>query len=292
MKLIFIICRILAVILVCCVGALYFFNQEKLVSLQSSIGKANSKKVSVSLLLEKDKNESSNLINGLFRQRGKLRSSTEESTTSTESIRQEVDFIIPQKANLEKKLEQLAQEYSKIEQELQDQKKKNLEKKEENLPIQNSVASINKEIEEIKVLFTNKKKESSSLQAELSALKKKRDIAEESYQNRRKTLLEDVQVPPHIYYGDQIEVSVDNVAPSGKGIFISKGHEDGFRDSMKFLATVSTEIEKKYFLLQTVVVQKNLSFLEFFESEKFADEHLFREEEKLFLIRTGDSPKK
>ena len=116
-------------ILVCCVGALYFFNQEKLVSLQSSIGKANSKKVSVSLLLEKDKNESSNLINGLFRQRGKLRSSTEESTTSTESIRQEVDFIIPQKANLEKKLEQLAQEYSKIEQELQDQKKKNLEKK-------------------------------------------------------------------------------------------------------------------------------------------------------------------
>ena len=61
---------------------------------------------------------------------------------------------------------------------------------------------------------------------------------------------------------------------------------------MKFLATVSTEIEKKYFLLQTVVVQKNLSFLEFFESEKFADEHLFREEEKLFLIRTGDSPKK
>ena len=292
MKLIFIICRILAVVLVCCVGALYFFNQEKLVSLQSSIGKTNSKKVSASLLLEKDKNESTKLINGLFRQRGKLRSSTEESTTSTESIRQEVDFIIPQKADLEKKLEQLAQEYSKIEQELQDQKKKNLEKKEENLPIQNSVASINKEIEEIKVLFTNKKKESSSLQAELSALKKKRDIAEESYQNRRKTLLEDVQVPPHIYYGDQIEVSVDNVAPSGKGIFISKGHEDGFRDSMKFLATVSTEIEKKYFLLQTVVVQKNLSFLEFFESEKFADEHLFREEEKLFLIRTGDSPKK
>ena len=149
MKLIFIICRILAVVLVCCVGALFFFNQEKLDSLQSSIGKTNSKKVSASLLLEKDKNESTNLINGLFRQRGKLRSSTEESTTSTESIRQEVDFIIPQKADLEKKLEQLAQEYSKIEQELQDQKKKNLEKKEENLPIQNSVASINKEIEEI-----------------------------------------------------------------------------------------------------------------------------------------------
>ena len=87
---------VLAVVLICCVGALYFFNQEKLVFLQSSIER-QTVKVSASLLLEKDKNESTNFINGLFRQRGKLRSSTEESTTSTEFIRQEVDFIIPQK---------------------------------------------------------------------------------------------------------------------------------------------------------------------------------------------------
>ena len=101
------------------------------------------------------------------------------------------------------------------------------------------------------------------MQAELSALKKKRDIAEESYQNRRKTLLEDVQVPPHIYYGDQIEVSVDNVAPSGKGIFISKGHEDGFRDSMKFLATVSTEIEKNISYSKQWLSKKIFLFLNF-----------------------------
>jgi len=291
MKLIFIICRIVAVVLVGTAGTIYFLNQQKLVSLKDSIGKANSKKVGATILLEKDKNESTNLINGLFRQRGKLRLSTEETITSTESIRQEIDFIIPQKADLEKKLDQLTQDFSKIEQDLQDQKKKNMERKEQDLPTKMSMELINKEFDEIKVLLTTKNKEKSSLEAELSALKKKRDIAEESYQNRRKTLLEEVQVPPHIYYGDQIEVTVENIAPSGKGIFISKGYEDGFRDSMKFLASAESGIEKKYFLLQTVIVQKNLSFLEFFESENFRDEHMFKEDEKLFLIRTGESPK-
>ena len=74
-------------------------------------------------------------------------------------------------------------------------------------------------------MFTNKKKESS---CKLSSALKKRDIAEESYQNRRKTLLEDVQVPPHIYYGDKSKLA-SIMCLSGKGIFISKGHEDGFR---------------------------------------------------------------
>ena len=54
---------------------------------------------------------------------------------------------------------------------------------------------------------------------------------------------------------------------------------------MKFLATVSTDIEKNISTSNSGC-QKNLSFLEFFESEKFADEHCLRGG-KLFLIRTA-----
>ena len=51
---------------------------------------------------------------------------------------------------------------------------------------------------------------------------------------------------------------------------------------MKFL-TVSTEIEKKYFLLQTVVVKKFI-FLEFL-NQKNSQMNTCLGEEKLFLIR-------
>ena len=43
-------------------------------------------------------------------------------------------------------------------------------------------------------------------------------------------------MPQSIYYGDTIEVSIDNIVPSGAGFFSNVGINEGFREGMSFLA--------------------------------------------------------
>ena len=107
MKLTFIICRILTISLLASAGGMFFLNKEKLSSLRVAIQKSLTEKSSANNLLEKDKEASGNLLNGLFRQRGEVRMITEENISSAEETKKEAEFLTPQMPDLEKRIAEL-----------------------------------------------------------------------------------------------------------------------------------------------------------------------------------------
>ena len=127
-----------------------------------------------------------------------------------------------------------------------------------------------KEIEE-----QNKKVKSmrDQLDAELSALRTRRDVAQRSYQEEKERLLSEIERPPYHYFGDELEINVLSVSPSGAGIFIEDGIKSGFRDEFKYLAYEQNEPDQ-HFYLKASLVQKELTFLEF--------DHDYREKSVLF----------
>ena len=68
-------------------------------SRESELVKIRKIRDSVVTTLEKDKNQSTNLLNSLFRERGKIRLEREESLANSESLDGEASFLIPQKKN-------------------------------------------------------------------------------------------------------------------------------------------------------------------------------------------------
>ena len=76
--------------------AFYYFNSHMLESRESELVKIRKNRDSVVTILEKDKNQSTNLLNGLFRERGKIRLEREESLANSESLNGEASFLIPQ----------------------------------------------------------------------------------------------------------------------------------------------------------------------------------------------------
>ena len=136
----------------------------------------------------------------------------------------------------------------------------------------------------------NKKVKSNhdQLDAEFSALRTRREVAQRSYQEEKDRLLSEIERPPFHYYGDEHEVDVLSVSPSGSGLFIEDGIKSGFRDDFKYLAYEQSEPDQ-YFYLKASLVQKNLTFLEFDRNYREKASSSIRSDQKLFLIRTGDS---
>jgi hypothetical protein len=154
-------------------------------------------------------------------------------------------------------------------------------------PTLQKVESLNAELEKLQGSLAEKTKEKNSLSTEIAALETKRRVAEESFVERKKNILSDIQKPPFIYYGDEVEVTIENISPSGNGIFISSGKEAGFRESMVFLASLGSGSNRKIFFMNTSLVQDNLTFLELMDPDKNVENNLFDDFEKVLLSRSG-----
>ena len=287
MKLFFIICRVVSLLLICIAGVFFFLNQDKLISVKSKIDEELDKKALASRELESDQNESSKLLNGLFRQRGDLRMKARDLVSSTETLVQEIDFLTTKNPELEEKSAAFEVDLGKLKKELIEQQKKIDTRNAEFGPTLQKVESLNAELEKLQGSLAEKTKEKNSLSTEIAALETKRRVAEESFVERKKNLLSDIQKPPFIYYGDEVEVTIENISPSGNGIFISSGKEAGFRESMFFLASLGSGSNRKIFFMNTSLVQDNLTFLELMDPDKNVENNLFDDFEKVLLSRSG-----
>jgi len=289
MKLTFIICRILTISLLASAGGMFFLNKEKLSSLRVAIQKSLTEKSSANNLLEKDKEASGNLLNGLFRQRGEVRMITEENISSAEETKKEAEFLTPQMPDLEKKIAELTSDLNDAKSAFSDLEDKVSQSNEKYGPSLAKEKALQEELDELRKSLSEASNKKKALDGELMSHERKRTIAEESFNKRREELLQEIQKPPHLYFGDQIEVEIENIASSGKGIFIGKGRKEGFRESMNFLASVGWGAEKKYFFMKTSLVQDNLSFLETIPTEDEQENNLFDDHEKVLLIRSAFS---
>lgn len=288
MNLTSIIFRILAWSSLSAAGVLYFLNQDDFTSFSAKIKGAENVKNAAKLELESDQNKSTDLINGMFRARGKLRLEIEEALANAEKLKEEAEIILLKESDLSAKNAKLLKELEVVRKELAEQEQKTQQRREQGNPLRLEVEQARSDLQEIAEQNKKVKSNRDQLDAEFSALRTRREVAQRSYQEEKDRLLSEIERPPFHYYGDEHEVDVLSVSPSGSGLFIEDGIKSGFRDDFKYLAYEQSEPDQ-YFYLKASLVQKNLTFLEFDRNYREKASASIRSDQKLFLIRTGDS---
>jgi len=283
-----IIFRILAWSSLSAAGVLYFLNQDDFTSFSAKIKGAENVKNAAKLELESDQNKSTDLINGMFRARGKLRLEIEEALANAEKLKEEAEIILLKESDLSAKNAKLLKELEVVRKELAEQEQKTQQRREQGNPLRLEVEQARSDLQEIEEQNKKVKSNRDQLDAEFSALRTRREVAQRSYQEEKDRLLSEIERPPFHYYGDEHEVDVLSVSPSGSGLFIEDGIKSGFRDDFKYLAYEQSEPDQ-YFYLKASLVQKNLTFLEFDRNYREKASASIRSDQKLFLIRTGDS---
>jgi hypothetical protein len=269
-------------------GVLYFINQEDFVSFNSKIKNAENLKKEAKLNLETDQNKSSDLINGMFRARGKLRLEIEETQANADKLKEEAEIILLKESDLSARNTKLIKELESVRKELAEQTEKTAQKRKQGDPIRLEVEQARTQLKEIEEQNKKVKSIRDQLDSELSALRTRREVAQRSYQEEKERLLSEIERPPHHYYGDELEIDILSVSPSGAGIFTVDGIKSGFRDGFTYLAYEQNEPDQ-HFYLKASLVQKELTFLEFDHDYREKAISSIRPDQKLFLIRTGDS---
>ena len=141
---------------------------------------------------------------------------------------------------------------------------------------------------DLKKTLASVKGESDQVSNDLKALEIKRKAASESFEEELNRYMEGIKTPFHIYYTQDKDVVVANRAPSGKGIFINQGYNDGFREGMEFITKNENASSEVSFRLKSTLVQKTFSFLEFEESLQVKDSSFASPGQNLNLIRSGE----
>ena len=281
--------RISAVVGLVGVGIYYFLNLESFISLKESLSKAIKNEQNSSLQLEIDKNKSDALITDLYRERSKMRQNIEDLENNIEKLGKDIELIEPLMEKQKEETKIIDDELSLISAEL----------KKSELPLE-SILKENetvfqrhtdllelrrKSIEKLESL----RKQADSLVGDLTALSRERQVAQSNFSSKREEILLELKHPGHLYYGDETEVSVSSKAPSGKGVFIDQGWENGFRENMLFTVKKNPSPEEIPFVLRSTIVEDEFSFLELIELGSSSKSLNVEDGEKLFLIRTGDS---
>ena len=289
MNLTYIICRSLAWVSLITGIVIYFLNADFLVSRQNEVLQAQKNRDTSFAELERDENKSTNLINGLFRERGKIRLETEEAFAKADSHKEEVGLLLPKKEDLLRVKAKLTEEFKSVSSELEKDNMKLKDNRDLSMPILEEVKGFRNEVKEFEDKLKIEQTKRDSFKADLAALVKKRDVAKNSYNQERENLLQEIQKPPFIYYGDEVEILINNMAPSGRGFFISSGYENGFREDMTFLAIYKDQEKQIFLKVTSTLVQNNLSFFEFSNQLSPIESKIIQSNKKLFLIRTGES---
>ena len=84
-------------------------------------------------------------------------------------------------------------------------------------------------------------------------------------------------------------MNVRNKVPSGKGIFIDAGYEDGLRDGMEFLVERMNDQNALPFRARLGLVQDRYSYLEFLHTDDTPSAPpSLEQEERILLTRSGE----
>tara|TARA_B100001093_G_scaffold125245_1_gene117820 strand:+ start:60 stop:935 length:876 start_codon:yes stop_codon:yes gene_type:complete len=281
--------RISAIFALIGVGVYYFLNLESFTSLEGSLSKAIKNEQNSSLQLEVDKNKSEALITDLYRERSKMRQSIEDLENNIEKLGKDIELIEPLMEKIKGEINIIDDELLLVSGELK-QSELPLESilKENETVFQRHTDLLELHRKSLEVL-ESLRKQADSLVGDLTALSKERQVAQSNFSSQREEILLELKHPGHLYYGDETEVSVSSKAPSGKGVFIDQGRENGFRENMLFTVKKTPFPEEIPFILRTTIVEDEFSFLEFIELGSSSKSLNVEDGEKLFLIRTGDS---
>ncbi len=283
-------CRILAILLVAS-GLVYFLcNLDSFDSLEQEVESARREVEELKLALEVDKNESMLEVATLLRARSSLRQEEEELKDNSIGDREEMEA-------LERKFVQLNEDATSVEDELQ-QKRASLDEllasirreEEKQSPVTVRKEELLAELEEQMQATALKALEFDQLNAEMKKHKLARKAASDNYYSSFETMAENVVLPENLFFGDEIEVEVESISPSGHGFFIRSGQENGLRREFCLFMQPDEFSELDPFFLKVTLAEERFAFLEAEDSELNFNDTL-KLGEKLNLIRSGESDK-
>ena len=217
-----------------------------------------------------------------------LRKELESLEEGSQGAEDELGFLLP-------KIKSLQDQTSKIEEELKEANAKveSIEAKMEPEDQRIDTLTQQKEevlvqLEEVSLEYTKAENDWRILDQNLSSLSRVREAALETYQNARKSLLEEIVLPFEVFYGDSVEAEVESISIKENGFFVKKGLEHGFRAGFVFILQQTDSWEEIPLFVQCTLAEKNYSFFKIISLSDVKVSAIMNIGEKLSLIRTAD----
>ena len=217
-----------------------------------------------------------------------LRKELESLEEGSQGAEDELGFLLP-------KIKSLQDQTSKIEEELKEANAKveSIEAKME--PEDRKIDTLTQQkeevlvqLEEVSLEYTKAENDWRILDQNLSSLSRVREAALETYQNARKSLLEEIVLPFEVFFGDSVEAEVESISSKENGFFVKKGLEHGFRTGFVFILQQSDSWEEIPLFVQCTLAEKNYSFFKIISPSDVKVSAIMDIGEKLSLIRTAD----
>ena len=249
-------------------------EKQQLESLQQQLGsEANASEANMTTLLKVNRD---------------LRKELESLEEGSQGAEDELGFLLP-------KIKSLQEQTSKIEAELKEANAKveSIEAKMEPEDQRIDTLTQQKEeelvkLEEISLEHTKAENDWRILDQNLSSLSRVREAALETYQNARKSLLEEIVLPFEVFFGDSVEAEVESISSKENGFFVKKGLEHGFSTGFVFILQQSDSWEEIPLFVQCTLAEKNYSFFKIISLSDVKVSEIMDIGEKLSLIRTAD----
>ena len=244
---------------------------------------------SLKVHLESDKNKSESELSVVFRSRVDFRNKEEEAIGKIQDLKSEINGLAPKLDEFEDEIKTKSDELEKLTEEFSESRKPIDTIVHQKKPLEEKLQIIEEEKSQLVKELAEVKQETKNVEIDYNLLVQKRNQIRESFEEDKIRLMDGIKKPFHLYYSDVRDVEVANRAPSGKGIFINQGYQDGFREGMEFITKNPNAVSKLSFRLVANLVQKNFSYLEFLNDEQVKDSSFAQQGDNLQLIRSGNS---
>ena len=255
-------------------GPQLFTEKQQLEGLQQQLGsEANASEANMTTLLKVNRD---------------LRKELESLEEGSQGAEDELGFLLPKIKSLQDQTsaieEELKEANAKVESieakmEPEDQRIDTLTQQKEKVLVQ---------LEEVSLEYTKAENDWRILDQNLSSLSRVRETALETYQNARKSLLEEIVLPFEVFFGDSVEAEVESISSKENGFFVKKGLEHGFRTGFVFILQQSDSWEEIPLFVQCTLAEKNYSFFKIISLSDVKVSAIMDIGEKLSLIRTAD----
>ena len=266
-----------------------FFGPEASTSLNKDLADAEIKHNRLLIELESDKNESDLALSGLYRARVEFRDKEEGFLSKIQNLEAEISGFVPKLSGLEKEINLKSEQLSALEKSLVSASEPIKEVAKKRLPLDEKKKLIEEEISTLTQSLAKVKGETEQVESNFKTLEVRRNVASENFEEEKSRLMNGIKKPYHFYYSENKNILVSNRAPSGKGIFINNGYEEGFRENMEFITKNENASSTLPFRLKATLVQKKFSFLEFLNPLQIKDSSFASQGQNLRLTRSGES---
>ncbi|MBT5908715.1 MAG: hypothetical protein HOA16_12670 [Opitutae bacterium] len=237
-----------------------------------------------------DENASKLALAAVFREISGHREAIDDAQGTFKETKEKVDFLESELAKVAEELKEAEAESEELVPSRLDAQSKLAEVNARLEPLKANANGISAKRQGLEEELGGVQKDNQALQAKLDKLIFAREQILVDFREREKFYRDSIKTPPWIYYADKMNVTVTNARPSGAGVFLPVGYQDGMKKGMEFLVrrTAPDAPSRRSRRLRATLVQSNYCFAE--EIPGFGEANVFLQvDEKIEIERSGDS---